>query len=86
MLSFHVSFCAPGSSQRGAGAEIRERSSCPGLNPAAVSHGWGGCAQEEERLLWVYPAPFILSAVVFRDGMVVVSGSGSKCQKGDVRR
>lgn len=25
---------------------------------------------------------FILSAVVFRDGMVVVSGSGSKCQKG----
>lgn len=25
---------------------------------------------------------FILSAVVFMDGMVVVSGSGSKCQKG----
>lgn len=61
MLSFHVSFCASCSSQRGAGDQIRGRSSCPGLNPAVV----GGGGQEEEGLLWVYPALLSSSLLLF---------------------
>lgn len=84
--SCHVSSCASGSSHRGAGAQIREHSSFPGLNPAAVPHpgSMAGvlCSGGREASVGLASSAFILSTVVFRDGPVVVSGWGSKCQKG----